>query len=118
MIPSPVECEATCTEKDLGRSHRFRIGHIALALALGVTVYRDTQSVSETALIALFGFVPHTIAVGVLLMAGIGAFNGIWRRFQPDHRQFVEYTRALASYRLGLFRWLRLQDFWWQTLDG
>ena len=97
---------------------RFWIGHVALALAFGVSVYHGTESGAESALIVLFGFLPYTMAVGVLLMVGIGTFNGIWRRSQPDQKQYVEYARALANHRLSLFRWLRLQDFWWQTLDG
>lgn len=109
--------ERVSSEKIWG-DRRFWIGHVALTIALGVAVYQGVQSVTETALIMLFGFFPYSMAVGVLLMTSIGAFNAIWRRFQPDYGHYVRYMCASANYRLSLFHWLRLQDFWWQTLDG
>ena len=100
------------------RDRRFWIGHVSVALALAVAVYEGTESLTETIWIVFFGAFFYTMAVCVLLMIGIGAFNVVWRRFQPDYRQYRQYTRAVADYRLKLFHWLRLQDFWWQALDG
>jgi hypothetical protein len=94
------------------------IGHAAATLIVGVAVYESTQSVAETAFIVFCSFVPYLFAVAILVAAGIAAFSAIWRRFQPDHRLYIEYARALADYGTKFFQWLRQQELWWQTLDG
>jgi hypothetical protein len=103
---------------ELWENRWFWAGHAVVTLVGGVAAYEGAQSVAETALIVFFGFFAYLLVVAILVTAGIAAFTEIWRRFQPDHRQYVEYTRSLTDHQVRFFRWLRMQELWWQTLDG
>jgi hypothetical protein len=96
----------------------FWIANAIVVLVGGVVTWESTQSIAATGLVAFFGFFFCVFAMAILLSAGIAAFSPIWRHFQPDHRKYVEYSRSLADYQVRFFRWLRVQEFWWQTLDG
>lgn len=96
----------------------FWIANTAVALIGATKVYEGTRSVVETALIVFFASFAYLFIVAILATAGAAAFSAIWRRFQPDYMRYVEYSRAQAEYQLRFFQWLRVQEFWWQTLDG
>jgi hypothetical protein len=94
------------------------IGHAAVTFMVAAAAYAGTKSVVESAFTVFFGFFAYVFILAVLLGAGIAAFDAVWRRFRPDHKQYIEYARALADDRVRFFQWLRLQEFWWQALDG
>jgi hypothetical protein len=96
----------------------FWIGNAIIAFVGGVAAWESTQSIAATGLIVFFAFFPYLFVVAILITAAVAAFSAIWRRFQPDHKRYVEYARSLADYQVRFFRWLRVQEFWWQTLDG
>jgi hypothetical protein len=93
-------------------------GHAAVTLIIGAAAYEGTKSFVETAFIMFFGFFAYVLVVAILVTVGVATFSAIWRRLQPDHRQYIGYKRALADYHVRFFRWLRMQEVWWQTLDG
>lgn len=84
----------------------------------GVVAYESTQSMAETALIVFCGFPFYLFFAAIFMTLATTAFGSVWRWFQPDRGQFVMYRRELMDYQARFFRWLRLQEFWWQTLDG
>jgi hypothetical protein len=94
------------------------IGHAAVVLVSGVVTYEGTQSIVDTGLILFFGFFFYLFAMGILIAGGIAAFSSIWRRFQSDYREYAQYTREMAAYQVRFVRWVRMQDLWWQTLNG
>lgn len=103
---------------DVWGNRWFWIANAAVAAIGGAVVYESTQSIVQSALIVLFGFWAYLLVVAILLVASFALFSAIWRRFQPDRKQYVDYARSLADYQARFYLWLRLQEFWWQTLDG
>lgn len=96
----------------------FWIGN-AVVVAIGAVVaYESTQSFVETGIMLFVGVLPYLFAVLTLTAVGVAAFSSIWRRFQPDYREYTRYTRGVADYRARFNQWLRVQEFWWASLDG
>jgi Restriction endonuclease len=99
---------------DLLNSRWFWIGDVAVGLLLATRVYEGAQSVVAALVVGYVGFFASGFAAGI-----VGSLvNAVWRRFQPDYPQYVKYRRALANYRVRIAGWLRLQESWWQALDG
>jgi hypothetical protein len=100
------------------KNRSLLVGHASVILVGVAVTYEGTQSIVATALLVFFGFFFYLFVAAILVTGVIAAFSSIWRRFQPDYREYRRYTRELARYQLRFFRWLRMQEFWWQTLDG
>jgi Restriction endonuclease len=92
----------------------FWLGNAAVALVVGLGAYGLTGSAVD-ALVIVFGLSLVVFGVTFLLTE---IFALMWRRSQPDYREYARYTRALENYQIRFSGWPRQQESWWQALDG